>query len=99
MTDVEIGAIGQTKCYMKLDELFRIANKEVQEFADSVCRDNSKLQYQLEVATEALKFYAEEKHILSGCRDYSDYDNAVWVEGDVENGMKAREVLKEIEDG
>lgn len=97
MTDVEIGAIGQTKCYMKLDELFRIANKEVQDFADSVCRDNSKLQYQLEVAVEALKFYAEQNHIITKNTDEADTPNALWIEGFVENGTKAREALKEIE--
>lgn len=97
MKDVEIGSLGETKCYMKLDELFRIANKEVQDFADNVCRNNSKLQYQLDLAIEALKFYAEEKHIICNCRDYSEHDNAHWIEGDVEDGHKAREALKEIE--
>lgn len=54
MKDVEIGAFGETKVYMKLDELFRIANKEVQDFADNVCEDNSRLQYKLDLAVEAL---------------------------------------------
>lgn len=48
-------------------------------------------------AVEVLRFYAEEKHILTVlCRDFSKYDNADWVEGDVETGQKAREALKEI---
>lgn len=62
MKDVEIGAIGETKVYMKSDELFHIANKEVQDFADSVCRDNSRLQYQLVVAKQALRFYANRRN-------------------------------------
>lgn len=54
MKDVEIGRIGEHKVYMKLEELFRIANKEVQDFADEVCRDNSRLQYELDLAIKAL---------------------------------------------
>lgn len=54
MKDVEIGRFGETKVYMKLDELFRIANKEVQDFADEVCEDNSHLYYKLDLAVEAL---------------------------------------------
>ena len=52
----------------------------------------------LEIAKEALRFYAEEKHNIKGYHDYSEYDNADWIEGDVENGHTAREALKEIED-
>lgn len=98
MSDVEIGALGETKVYIKLDELFKIANKEVQDFADNVCEDNSKLQYRLDVALEALKFYAKEKHIRTGSFEYTNFKGVYWVNGNVEDGTKAREALKEIGD-
>lgn len=90
MKDVEIVTTGETKVYMRLDELFRIANKGVQDFADSVCRDNGKLQYQLEVAIEALKFYAaDENYHMHGTYGNTNVRN--------DNGKIAKEALEEIE--
>lgn len=91
MKDVEIGTLGETKCYMKLDELFRIANKEVQDFADNVCRDNSRLQYKLDLAVEALRFYAD-----SDCYEKFGGDGLSEIEED--GGELAQKVLEEIEE-
>ena len=66
-------------------------------YEDELEHENSALQYKLDKAVEALKFYAEQQHYLDHCRDYSEYDNADWIEGNVENGQKAREALEEIE--
>lgn len=71
MKDVEIGAFGETKVYMKLDELFRIANKEVQDFADQVCEDNSKLQYKLDLAVEALNKILDMSKNKNGVSEYA----------------------------
>ena len=68
MKDVEIGAIGGARFYMKLDELFRIANKEVHNFAEGVCEDNSRLQYKLDLAVEALN------KILKRTKEVKDKD-------------------------
>lgn len=65
---------------------------------DVLQKNNADLMEKLEIAKEALRFYAEEKHNIKGYHDYSEYDNADWIEGDVENGHTAREALKEIED-
>ena len=83
MKDVEIGAFGETKVYMKLDELFRIANKEVQDFADEVCEDNSKLQYKLDLTVEALNKILDRSKNKNGV---SEYGRSV-----------CKNVLKEIE--
>ena len=90
MKDVEIGTFGETKVYMKLDELFRIANKEVQDFADTICRDNSGLRYKLDQATEALKFYANSD-------SYEKFGKDGLSEIDEDGGEWAQKVLKEIE--
>lgn len=74
MKDVEIGTLGETKVYMKLDELFRIANKEVQDFADEVCEDNSELRYKLDLTIEALnKILKRAKNVKnkSGLSEYA----------------------------
>lgn len=71
MKDVEIGAFGETKVYMKLDELFRIANKEVQDFADNVCEDNSRLQYKLDLAVEALNKILDRSKNKNGVSEYA----------------------------
>ena len=86
MKDVEIGTIGETKCYMKLDELFRIANKEVQDFADQVCKDNRRLQYKLDLAVEALNKILDRSKSIKNKNGVSEY--ARWV---------CQNVLKEIE--
>ena len=90
MKDVEVAAIGETKIYMRLDELFRIANKEVQDFADQVCRDNSRLQYELGLAIEALKFYANSD-------SYEDFGSSKLSEIDEDGGEWAQKVLEEID--
>ena len=74
MKDVEIGTFDKIKVYMKLDELFRIANKEVQDFADEVCRDNSRLQYELDLAIKVLNKIlkrAKEVKNKSGLSEYA----------------------------
>lgn len=71
MKDVEIGSFGETKVYMKLDELFRIANKEVQDFADQVCEDNSRLQYKLDLAVEALNKILNMSKNKNGVSEYA----------------------------
>ena len=91
MKDVEIGRLGESKVYMKLDELFRIANKEIQEYAESLELENSKLQYNLEVAIEALKFYAD-----SDC--YEKFGREDLSEIDEDGGEMAQKVLEEIGD-
>ena len=89
MKDVEIGTIGETKCYMKLDELFRIANKEVQDFADQVCEDNIKLKHKLDLAIEALEKIAD----VGSWRKYND----VWYIGDKPLYKVASDALKGME--
>lgn len=86
MKDVEIGAIGQTRCYMKLDELVRIANKEVQDFADEVCRDNSELRYKLDLTIEALNKILKRTKTVKKKNGLSEYARRV-----------CQNVLKEIE--
>lgn len=68
MKDIEIGTAGEVKIYMKLDELVRIANKEVQDFADEVCEDNSSLRYKLDLTIEALN------KILKRTKEVKDKD-------------------------
>lgn len=87
MKDVEIGTFGETKVYMKLDELFSIANKEAQDFADKVCRDNSRLQYELGLAVEALN------KILKRAKEVKDKDGLFEYARRV-----CQNVLKEIEE-
>ena len=86
MKDVEIGTIGETKCYMKLDELFRIANKEVQDFADQVCEDNSKLQHKLDLTVKALNKILDRSKSIKNKNGVSEYARRV-----------CQNVLKEIE--
>lgn len=87
MKDVEIGRFGETKVYMKLDELFRIANKEVQDFADEVCEDNSRLQYQLDLAVEALNKILKRAKEVKNKNGLSEYARRV-----------CQNVLKEIDE-
>ena len=86
MKDVEIGAFGETKVYMKLDELVRIANKEVQDFADEVCRDNGELRYKLDLTTKALNKILKRTKSVQNKNDASEYARRI-----------CKNVLKEIE--
>lgn len=86
MKDVEIGAFGETKVYMKLDEIFRIANKEVQDFADNVCEDNSRLQYKLDLTVKALNKILDRSKSIKNKNGVSEYARRV-----------CQNVLKEIE--
>lgn len=98
MKDVEIGTLGETRVYMRLDELVRIANRELQEHTDAIERHNSRLLYLLGVATEALKFYAELDG--NGIQLYGDMDSKALEFADGQSypfGTKARDSLKEIE--
>ena len=96
--DCEIGTLGKYVVTMSLADLKEIANGELRAYSEELEHENSALQAKLDRAVEALKFYAEQEHYLDHCRDYSEYDNADWIEGNVENGQKAREALEEIED-
>lgn len=87
MKDVEIGTLGESKVYMKLDELFRIADKEVQDFADNVCRDNSRLQYELDLAIAALNKILKRAKEVKKKDGLSEYARRV-----------CQNVLKEIEE-
>lgn len=87
MKDVEIGRLGESKVYMKLDELFRIANKEVQDFAENVCRDNSRLQYELDLAIGALNKILKRAKEVKNKDGLSEYARRV-----------CQNVLKEIEE-
>ena len=89
MKDVEIGTIGEAKIYMTLDELFKIANKEVQEHAKAIELRNSRLLYLLDEATKALKFYANKEHWNPNYADAFSYKNG-WE--------MAQDCLKEIEE-
>ena len=87
MKDVEIGTLGESKVYMKLDELFRIANTEVQDFADNVCRENSRLQYELDLAIGALNRILKRAKEVKNKSGISEYARRV-----------CQNVLKEIEE-
>lgn len=90
MKDVEIGTIGEAKIYMRFDELVRIANRELQEHTEFIERHNSRLLYLLDVATEALKFYANsDSYEKSGRCNLSEIDE--------DGGEWAQKVLEEIE--
>lgn len=94
----EIGSLGKYVVTMSLADLKEIANGELRAYSEELEHENGTLQYKLDKAIEALKFYAGQEHYLDHCRDYSEYDNADWIEGNVENGQKAREALEEIKD-
>lgn len=87
MKDVEIGTLGEAKVYMKLDELFRIADKEVQDFADNVCRENSRLQYELDLAIKALNKILKRAKRVGEKDGFSEYARRV-----------CQNVLREIEE-
>lgn len=89
MKDVEIGTLGETRVYMHLDELVRIANKELQEHADAIELHNSRLLYLLDEATKALKFYANKEHWNPNYTDAFSYKNGWEI---------AQDCLKEIEE-
>lgn len=86
---------------LKVAELNSEASKDLiaagRSAYETLQKNNQDLKDKLEKAKEALRFYAEQKHYLDDCRDYSEYDNADWIEGNVENGQKAREALAELE--
>lgn len=93
----EIGTIGKYVVTMSLADLKEIANGELRNYSEELEHDNSALQYKLDKAIEALKFYAEQKHIITKNTDDVDEPNALWLEGFVEDGTAARKALEEIE--
>lgn len=99
MKDVEIGTIGEAKIYMRLDELFKIANKEVQEYAESLELENKKLQYNLKTAIKVLRFYTNRRNFDFNNEKELRYCNSD-DQADVYQffGQKARDCLKEIEE-
>lgn len=54
------------------------------------------LEKKLEITVKALKFYAEMGHIDNAVA-CSNIENHCWCEGDIEDGSKAEQALKEIE--
>lgn len=77
MKDVEIGKVGEIKIYMKLDELFRIANKEVHNFAEGVCKDNSELMYKLDLTIKALNKILKRAKRVGEKDGFSEYSRRV----------------------
>lgn len=87
MKDIEIGKVGEIKIYMKLDELFCIANKEVHNFAEGVCKDNSELMYKLDLTIKALNKILKRAKRVGEKDGFSEYARRV-----------CQNVLREIEE-
>lgn len=100
MRDIEIGAVNNVKVYMKLDDLFRIANKEIQEYAEDLEHTNGELQWKLDKATYALKRYAEGKGYIgvSPNGEAFEFEELEYGLDEMEIGWLAKQTLKEIEE-
>ena len=88
----EIGTLGKYVVMMSLADLKEIANVELRAYSEKLEHENGALQYKLDRAVEALKFYAN-----SDC--YTDFGSAGLSEIDEDGGEWAQKVLEEIEDG
>ena len=88
--DCEIGTIGKYVVKMSLADLKEIASGELRAYSEELEHENSVLQYKLDKAVEALKFYAN-------ADVYEDYDKYESTAVQNDRGQKARETLKEIE--
>lgn len=86
----DIGTFGQYTVQMSLEDLYKIADKEVKAYSESLEHEVGNLQWKLEQAIEALKFYAAEENYHM----HETYGNTN-VSND--NGKIAKEALKEIE--
>ena len=64
---------------------------------DVLQKNNLDLMEKLGKAKEVLRFYAEQKHIITKNTDDANEPNALWVKGFVEDGANAQDCLKEIE--
>lgn len=84
----EIGTVGQYTIQMSLEDLFKIANKEVKAYSESLEHEVGELQWKLDQAIEALKFYAADENYYM----HSEYGNTN-VRND--KGKIAKEALKE----
>jgi hypothetical protein len=86
----EIGTFGQYTVQMSLEDLYKIADKEVKAYSESLEHEVGNLQWKLEQAIEALKFYAaDENYNMHGTYGNTNVRN--------DNGKIAKEALKEIE--
>lgn len=86
----EIGTIGKYTVTMSLADLKEIANGELRAYSEELEHDNSELQHKLDMAIEALKFYAaDENYHMHGTYGNTNVRN--------DNGKIAKEALKEIE--
>ena len=87
--DCEIGTLGKHVVMMSLADLKEIANGELRAYSEELEHENSALQYKLDKAIEALKFYAD-----SDC--YKDFGRDSLSEVDEDSGEWAQKVLEEI---
>lgn len=91
----EIGTIGKYVVKMSLADLKEIANKELRAYSEELEHENRELQYKLDKAVEALKFYAELDG--NGIQLYGEMDSKAleFIDGDSQPfGTIAREALK-----
>lgn len=89
--DCEIGTLGKYVVMMSLADLKEIANMELRTYSEKLEHENGALQYKLDKAVEALKFYAN-----ADC--YKDFGRDGLSEIDEDGGEMAHKILEEIED-
>ena len=59
----------------------------------------AKLEEKLRIAEQALEFYANKENNLGGMTYWNDLDEqCAFVDGDIENGYKARQALAKIKE-
>lgn len=84
--DCEIGTLGKYVVMMSLADLM-----ELRTYSEKLEHENGALQYKLDKAVEALKFYAN-----ADC--YKDFGRDGLSEIDEDGGEMAHKILEEIED-
>lgn len=90
--ECEIGTIGKYVIKMSLEDLYKIADREVKAYSESLEHEVGNLQWKLEQAIEALKFYAaDENYYMHGTYGNTNVRN--------DNGKIAKEALNSIEKG
>lgn len=90
--DCEIGTLGKYIVKMSLADLKEIANGELRAYSEELEHENGALQYKLDKAIEALKFYSDQN-----C--YEKFGRDGLSEIDEDGGEMAHKVLEEIENG
>lgn len=67
---------------------------------ENACQREKKLEEKLKIAKEALEFYANKENNYYSNTVWEDWENDEFatVNGDIENGYRAREALKQIRD-